>query len=201
MIRFIAGLDLGQAGDFTALVGGQGDADKRLLPADAGCGPPDKVRAGNAVPDHRGRCLGHAATDRDAPEGTDFPALVIDATGVGRPVVDMFTRTRLAAYVIPMTITAGEQWRREKGMLYVPKKDLAGAVQTGFQTGELKVVQSLPLADTLKGELLNFKVKVTAHANETFGCWRENMHDDLVLAVGMVTWLAYHPAPVAKILY
>jgi hypothetical protein len=36
---------------------------------------------------------------------------------------------------------------------------------------------------------LAFQVKVTASAHETFGSWRENAHDDLVLAVALAAWL------------
>ena len=37
-------------------------------------------------------------------------------------------------------------------------------------------------------ELLDFKVKITAAANETFGNFREGTHDDLVLAVAIAAW-------------
>jgi hypothetical protein len=38
-------------------------------------------------------------------------------------------------------------------------------------------------------ELLAFRVKVTASANETFEAWRERDHDDLVLAVATAAWV------------
>ena len=41
----------------------------------------------------------------------------------------------------------------------------------------------------MKQELLNFRVKITANANETFNA-REGTHDDLVLAVALPIWLA-----------
>jgi hypothetical protein len=37
-------------------------------------------------------------------------------------------------------------------------------------------------------ELLAFRVKVAASANETFEAWRERDHDDLVLAVAVAAW-------------
>ena len=43
-------------------------------------------------------------------------------------------------------------------------------------------------------ELQNFQVKITLSANETFGSWREGIHDDLVLAVSLAAWWAEkHP--------
>jgi hypothetical protein len=38
-------------------------------------------------------------------------------------------------------------------------------------------------------ELMNFRVKVAASANETFEAWRERDHDDLVLAVANAAWV------------
>jgi hypothetical protein len=37
-------------------------------------------------------------------------------------------------------------------------------------------------------ELMNFRVKITAHANDTYDAWREETHDDLVLALAMACW-------------
>jgi hypothetical protein len=66
---------------------------------------------------------------------------------------------------------------------------LVGSVQSALQSGRLKIAKRLAMAETLKKELLNFQVKITAAANEAFGAWRENIHDDLVLAVAMAIWL------------
>src|SRR5438477_511373 len=65
------------------------------------------------------------------------------------------------------------------------------AVQVLLQSGRLKIAEGLPDTKTLVRELLNFKVKidpVTAH--DSYAAWRENIHDDLVLAVAMALWLA-----------
>lgn len=118
------------------------------------------------------------------------PRLVVDATGVGRPVADLFLRARMAAVVNPLTITGGDTWRREGGSFWVAKKLLVSTVQAALQTGRLKVVPGLELAELLKKELINFQVKISLDANEQFGAWREGQHDDLVLAVAMATWVA-----------
>ncbi len=67
----------------------------------------------------------------------------------------------------------------------------------GLQTRTLRVARELPEAEILINELLNFEVKITAPANDTYGAWREGTHDDLVLAVAMVCWwVSVAPAPV-----
>ena len=52
----------------------------------------------------------------------------------------------------------------------------------------MQVARSLPDAGVLLREMHNFRVKITAAANETFSPWREGDHDDLVLAVAVAVW-------------
>jgi hypothetical protein len=204
---FTLGLDLGQTSDPSALA-----ILKSSIPTGEG---------GAMARDHRGGWL--LAYDcvhlERFPLGTSYPAIiarveelvanpklgsrprmVIDATGVGRPVVDLFLNQRMAAELAPLTITAGfesrqDRWNNTHTRAYwVPKLELASTVQALLQMRRLKVVPRLDLAETLKRELLDFQVKVTAAANETFGAWREGAHDDLVLAVAMAAWVAERQA-------
>ena len=117
-------------------------------------------------------------------------ALVADQTGVGRPIVEML-QASTSVLVKPVTITAGHTARQMEDLSYhVPKKDLVAVLQVLLQGRRLKVAGGLPLAELLVKELTNFKVKITAAMNETFGAWREGSHDDLVLAVALACWLA-----------
>jgi hypothetical protein len=61
-------------------------------------------------------------------------------------------------------------------------------LQTVLQTQRLRIARALPEAELLLKELQNFRVRVTAAANETFGEWREGQHDDLVLATALAAW-------------
>jgi hypothetical protein len=95
---------------------------------------------------------------------------------------------------ISVLIHSGERVSQENAglrdiILRVPKRDLVAAVQTLLQNGRLRIAAALPLADVLRKELLNFRVKVdpkTAH--DSYSAWREGMHDDLVLAVACAAW-------------
>jgi hypothetical protein len=57
------------------------------------------------------------------------------------------------------------------------------------------VADGLPEAALLVKELLNFKVRITDAANETFGAWREGQRDDTVLAVALAAWLGGREPP------
>jgi len=114
--------------------------------------------------------------------------LVVDATGVGAPVVDLFKRERIQGKLEPIQIVAGSTVSKENGVTRVPKRDLVSTVQVYLQNKRLKIASQLELAETLTRELQNFQVKITDAANDTYGAWREGTHDDLVLAAALALW-------------
>jgi hypothetical protein len=116
---------------------------------------------------------------------------VIDATGVGRPVVDMIRQAKLEP--VPITIHGGDQISYENGWR-VPKRDLVSIVQVGLQTERLKFAAELPHVSTLVQELLAFRVKISEAGHDTYGSWREGAHDDLVLALACAVWWANREA-------
>lgn len=117
--------------------------------------------------------------------------LVVDATGVGRPVVDMLHAAGL--YCTAVTITGGSTVTDNGWAKGVPKRDLVSALQIHQQAGRLKVSSKAPEVATLVRELLAFKVKITDAGNDTYGTRREGSHDDLVLAVALACWKAERP--------
>lgn len=188
-MSFVSGLDLGQAADYTAWA----------VAERSSC--PHPTRAGATAWAYAVRFLKRWQL------GTPYPViveevrticrerlpgapLVIDGTGVGRAVVDLFRRGGIGGRIVAVTITGGHAAAEDpdKHGWHVPKKDLVAVMQSLMQTKRLDVAKALPEADVLKKELANFKVKITAAANETFGAWREGQHDDLVLAVALACW-------------
>jgi hypothetical protein len=116
----------------------------------------------------------------------DRTQLVVDATGVGAPVIDLLRQARLSP--ISVTITAGETVSREGSAYRVPKRDLVGTLQVLLQSQRLKIAEAIPEARLLVQEMLAFRVKITLNAHDTYGAWREGAHDDLVLAVALACW-------------
>jgi hypothetical protein len=183
---YVSGLDLGQQQDYTALVSVEVEH------------APDPDLPGQAVLRHGVRHV------HRWPLGTPYPAivgdlkqwfgrvplngtaLVVDATGVGRAVVDMLRTSDLPAYLAPFTITCGFQ----EGDRTVPKKDLVAAVVSALQMRRLRFAEALELRPVLEKELEAFRVRVTPDRNETFASFRERDHDDLVLALALAVWYA-----------
>jgi hypothetical protein len=119
--------------------------------------------------------------------------LLIDKTGVGAPVLDSFTHAGIGAVAI--TLHGGSSVTRDpqRAGFRVPKRDLVTVTQVLLQNRLLLVASGLPEAETLRRELLNFRVKIdpkTAH--DSYEHWRESEHDDLVLAVSMAAWFRQH---------
>jgi hypothetical protein len=130
----------------------------------------------------------------DSPQLTEKEkVIVIDITGVGRPVWDLIRKNDFADPIKGITITGGNTVTNDGSLYYVPKRDLVSSLQVAFQNGQLKITQDLPEADTFVRELMNFKVKINLSGHDQYGAssdWREGVHDDIVLSVAMGVWLA-----------
>jgi hypothetical protein len=183
---FILGLDLGQAHDPSALAVLE---QSRTAP---------DTEASYAVRELRRWPLG-TAYPQIVEEVTKLARtppligceLVIDGTGCGRPVVDLFRASAITASVRPVLITAGHAVSiDENGYHHVAKVQLVSTLQVLLGTRRMKFARKLVLAATVERELANFKAKITAAGNETFaGDWREGQHDDLVLATAIAAWV------------
>lgn len=116
-------------------------------------------------------------------------SLAVDATGVGRPVVDMLEEARIGATLYALTLTGGDSVQRDGRQIRVPKRDVVSSVACLLQTGRLRIPRSLPGAEVLERELIRFRAKITLSGHDTYEAWREADHDDLVLAVALGCWL------------
>lgn len=184
------GLDIGQAADYTALVADdvrmeQVDTDERGAPV---VDLLHRVRYAERLP----LAMSYPDMVQRVIKITQTPAmadckLVIDATGVGRPVVDMLRSARVPLF--PVMITAGmkETFDTDTGFWHVPKRELVSKVQVVLGHGRLRFAK-LPESETIKREFQNFKLKMTAKGNETYEAWRSGDHDDLVLAVALAVY-------------
>jgi len=190
MKDFLLGLDLGQAQDYTALtVVEQTDSGPERSasgeePKSYHLRHVERFELGTPYPNQVRRV---AALMEREPLATEGVELVVDQTGAGRPVVDLFREADLDP--IGVTITGGDTSTRDGRNHRVPKKDLVSTVQALLQTGRLRFAEGLAMADVLREELQNFRAKIsvdTGHAS--FEHWRDRDHDDVVLALALACW-------------
>jgi len=113
--------------------------------------------------------------------------LAVDATGVGRPVVDMIRAENPGCLMLPVLITSGARETMVEGDYHVPKRDLITRVQILLQQGRLRIAASLKEGPELVKEMAEMRVKMTPAGIEQFEA-REGAHDDLVLAVALACW-------------
>lgn len=126
--------------------------------------------------------------------------LLIDATGVGRAVVDMFQEK--VSWPIRVVITGGDAITvPERDTWHVPKKHLISPLQVVMQTRRLKLPAQLPESKILVQEAENFRLKKTAAGNDQYEAWREGQHDDILLACAMAVWYGERskPAPLSTV--
>ena len=193
-MSFTVGLDIGQTSDPTALAAVE----------DAGGDPSvyhlrhvERFELGTPYPtivEDVARLLG-----TDELDGAD---LVVDATGVGRPIVEMLEEEGLDP--ISIWITGGDSVTEdeEKREFRVPKRELASTVQALLQSGRLKFAEGLPFRDVVVDELQKFRAKININTGEaTFEHWRERDTDDVVLALACALWHAENASVEGGVLF
>lgn len=150
---------------------------------------------------------------RGKPARSDV-TLLLDFTGVGRPVLDMFLEAQNPppawsggridpdVTIVPVTITGQEHPKRGPGGdLLLPKKDLASVVQVVLQERRLIIPDTDPMAAVLTGELTGFRAKIGTTGHVTYAAaedWRSGNpgnHDDLVLSLALGLWYGENAMP------
>jgi hypothetical protein len=181
--RILAGLDLGQRNDWTALGVLEEDADRVLTLVAL-----ERVR-------HKPYTeLAQLVADTMA--ALPGAHLLVDATGVGRPVTDLLTTLKVPHTRISIHGGSAET-RLDDGTLSVPKRDLIAALVVGFEGRTLRIASGLAHAGSLEAEAAAFRVKISASGHDAYNARGDSEHDDLLLAVALpVWWSRRHPPAV-----
>jgi hypothetical protein len=181
MDKFYIGLDLGQSQDFTALC--VTEKIKNSKASDYHVRHLDRFQLGTTYPtivDRVSDLISSPRLEKDV-------KLVVDSTGVGRPVVDLLRSVGLKP--IAVNITGGNVVTYEHGFCNVPKRDLISNLLVLLQSGRLKFAEGIPQVQTLIDELLAYQVKISTDGKDSYGNdWRQNPHDDMVLALALACW-------------
>lgn len=196
--RWILAADLGQSTDPTALC----VLNHRIVPGTAWIPNPktgirrqersehfdvlhlERLQLGLPYPAQ----VQHVANVISRPPLKDGCDLIVDETGVGRAVADIFDTAGLRPNRV--TITAGHDTTQHGAKTWhVPKSILISGLDARLHTGELKIAAGLSDAGALQDELKDFKRKVSDAGRATYSA-RTGAHDDLVLAVAIAVWWA-----------
>lgn len=186
------GVDIGQSRDSAAYVGVV----------------PDGRRPGGILPKWR------AAVCETAPLGTPYRAVAgrarqlldgldeqgwaclaaVDATGVGRPVVEMIREDpHPAGDVLAVTSHGGYALTGQWPDVRVPKRHLVASLGAAVDNQAFTVPPSLPAASRLGAQLRAYREKRNARTGHVrHEAAREADHDDLVAALQLAVWAGDH---------
>jgi hypothetical protein len=172
--RWIIGADLGQAHDPTAI------AIVEATEAGLNLGHLERLPLGTPYPLVAQR-LGVICAAVPQPQD-----LVIDATGVGRPVLDLLRQSGHSPVAVSIIGTGNERLDPGDLIWRVPKKRLLSPLAAALEAGRLSIAPDLPERDILKRELVAFRRTLNERGYAVFGGKRE--HDDTVIAVALAVW-------------
>lgn len=180
--QWVIGLDIGQRRDYSAIAILEcvdqvtGDRDpltyQFIRRTEVRLRHVERVRLGTPY----AAVVDRVATIVEDPRLRDG-TLVVDATGVGAPVIELLRAARLPCRLIPVQITGGHDESLDGGYHRVPKRDLVTGLQVLFDRWPLEIVGGTPAVDALVRELVEFKAKPTT-----------NTHDDLTMALAIAWW-------------
>lgn len=110
---------------------------------------------------------------------------LVDATGVGNPVVQMMQHLN----PIPIVIVSGHTVnQRETGGYNVPKREIVTSLQAVMHGRRLQIAKGLDHIEQLKKEILGFKMKVRDSGSIGWEAASERTHDDIVMSLGVNVW-------------
>jgi hypothetical protein len=110
--------------------------------------------------------------------------LVVDATGVGAPVVELLRAANLPCRLIPAQITGGLDETSDGVYYRVPKRDLVTGLQVLFDRWPLEINANTPAVQHLVRELVEFKARPSSTGAMRF----EGSRDDLTIALALAWW-------------
>ena len=111
--------------------------------------------------------------------------VLIDATGVGAPVVELIRDKGVDCTAV--ILTSGENISREWRKLRLPKEQVISRLQVLLQQRCIHL-PATEEARALSEELLNYEIRVSENAHLKMGVFSTGKHDDLATALGLACW-------------
>lgn len=203
-IMLTVGVDIGQQRDPTAIAVLEAQTpyvERPWWPRDLAPSPPpvfqcrflERLPLGTPYPDVARRVAeiqrnaSHKAAQRVLERTGQYVSVhavtYVDATGVGKPIVDLLQEH--GADVTDCYFTHGDRRTEDGGRVTIGKAFLVARLQMLFQSGRMRLPEDHPEARPLKDELLDYEIRVDQNANDRYGAFKTGAHDDLVTALGL----------------
>lgn len=115
-----------------------------------------------------------------------------DATGMGAPLVSMYSQAKVPA--TPVIMTAGSSMRREGGRLYISKNLMLEQLATALENNSLMIAHDLPEREDLVREITSIEYQVTSAGNMTLQGGGRGHHADRAIACALALVAAQHVA-------
>ena len=139
----------------------------------------------------------------DAVNVTNDCSLVIDGTGVGGPVFDLYDEAGLDPLKIVFTsgesvsVQSGQRSKSSKfGLITgygVPKADLVGALVVAMEQGRMRRAEGVPFEQQEREQYQNFVGRINEKTKYVkFGNSSDEIHDDVIVADAMAVWYGDH---------
>jgi hypothetical protein len=195
--RHILAADLGQAHDFTALVGITDEAvpewshgmKQTLGPRTLTVSFADKFRGVSYVD-----VVQHLVLTMNRPPFIGRTQLAIDGTSLGRVVSDQLTDAKQPHLAV--TMTAGQGWTRKGFRVNAAKTTILETLSVAFASGDLTFAHDLAMKDEIVAELETFALETTAAGNQIITQARSaSGHGDAAIALGIATFVAQYLQP------
>ncbi len=130
-------------------------------------------------------------------------ALVIDGTGVGGPVFDLYDEAGLDP--LKIVFTSGESISVQSGVRAgsskfgliqgygVPKSDLVGVLVVAMEQGRMIRASDVPYKQQEMEQYQNFVGRINEKTKYVkFGNAQDEIHDDIIVADAMAVWYGDH---------
>jgi len=136
-----------------------------------------------------------SSSEIDENEGCGDVGVVLDTTGSGRAILELFKRAAIRPIVVTITGAGVREEQVEFDDWRLPKVELVGTLRVAYESERLRMAKSLELVPDLLNELREFKMRPPRIDPNDPESWRENEFDDLIFAVGLATWRASRIVP------
>ncbi len=122
--------------------------------------------------------------------GTRSIELVVDATAVGQPIVEMLRSARPECTLVPVTITGADSISSSGDTYRIPKRDLMNRLHVMLEDNVIRIPKRTPELDHFRDEFRSFRLHLTPAGHDKYSATGDD-HDDLVLSLALAAWRSF----------